>query len=264
MKRSFAAALPCVALLAASCQAGVNPGDLRTQQDSVSYALGTLIASSIQQQFKQMPFDTIDFKLYAEALKNSKPSERYLEYISSRLDTINPDLFMGAVRTVLANGKGLIESDQAETICNNKDQQMRTAAEEKRKAEGIRNNAEGQAFLEKNATAEGVVKLESGLQYKVITAGTGAKPGATDRVKVKYRGSLLDGTVFDETKEEPITLSVGGVIKGWQEALQLMPVGSKWQLFIPGDLAYGERGGGEKIGPNATLLFDIELIEIVK
>jgi FKBP-type peptidyl-prolyl cis-trans isomerase len=126
------------------------------------------------------------------------------------------------------------------------------------------NTTEGAAFLAKNATAEGVVVLESGLQYKVLTAGEGPLPTAADTVEVHYRGTLIDGTEFDSSYARGSTVSFGvtQVIAGWTEALQLMPSGSKWQLFIPSDLAYGAGGAGGVIGPNATLIFDVELIQI--
>ncbi len=120
------------------------------------------------------------------------------------------------------------------------------------------------AFLAENKTKEGVITLDSGLQYKVISKGTGPSPQATDTVSVHYRGTLLDGTEFDSSykRNEPAAFPVNRVIAGWTEALQLMKVGSKWQLFIPADLAYGERGSGRMIGPNAMLIFDVELLEI--
>lgn len=123
---------------------------------------------------------------------------------------------------------------------------------------------EGQAFLVANKTKPGVKVLPSGLQYQVVKEGAGAKPTLTDRVKVHYHGTLTDGTVFDSSVDrgEPIVLSVNGVIPGWTEALQLMPVGSKWKLFIPSDLAYGDRGAGPTIKGGATLIFDVELISI--
>lgn len=125
---------------------------------------------------------------------------------------------------------------------------------------------EGQAFLDSNKKQQGVVTLPSGLQYKVIKDGTGPKPAAGDKVKVHYQGSLINGKVFDSSIErgEPVTFGVSEVIPGWTEALQLMPVGSKWQLFIPSDLGYGDAGAGNDIKPGSTLLFDVELLEIVK
>ncbi len=126
------------------------------------------------------------------------------------------------------------------------------------------NVEEGKAFLMENAKKEGVTSLDSGLQYEVITAGTGASPGPTDKVTTHYHGTLLDGTVFDSSVErgQPASFPVNGVIMGWQEALQLMKVGSKWRLFVPHQLAYGERGAGGAIGPFATLIFEVELISI--
>lgn len=125
---------------------------------------------------------------------------------------------------------------------------------------------EGQSFLDSNKTKPGVVTLPSGLQYKILKEGTGAKPGAGDRVKVHYHGSLLNGKVFDSSVErgEPVDLGVSEVIPGWTEALQLMPVGSKWQLFIPSDLGYGDAGAGADILPGSTLIFDVELLEVLK
>nr|WP_321405466.1 FKBP-type peptidyl-prolyl cis-trans isomerase [uncultured Carboxylicivirga sp.] len=122
----------------------------------------------------------------------------------------------------------------------------------------------GKDFLAENAKKEGVVTLESGLQYEVITEGNGSKPSAADQVECHYHGTLIDGTVFDSSVQRgtPATFPVSGVIQGWVEALQLMPVGSKWRLFIPSELAYGERGAGQHIGPHTTLVFEVELLGI--
>jgi FKBP-type peptidyl-prolyl cis-trans isomerase FklB len=126
------------------------------------------------------------------------------------------------------------------------------------------NQKEGQVFLATNKTKPGIVALPSGLQYKVITAGTGPKPTAEDTVLCNYRGTLLNGSEFDNSAKHggPTEIPVGGVIKGWTEALQLMPAGSKWQLFVPADLAYGQRQAGPDIGPNSTLIFEVEVVSI--
>lgn len=126
--------------------------------------------------------------------------------------------------------------------------------------------ADGVKFLEENKKKEGVQTTASGIQYKVNTMGTGPKPLATDRVKVHYTGKLIDGTVFDSSVErgEPAVFPLNGVIPGWTEALQLMPVGSKWTIYLPSDLAYGERGAGQQIPPHSTLIFEVELISIEK
>ncbi|HEY0866886.1 MAG TPA: FKBP-type peptidyl-prolyl cis-trans isomerase, partial [Fimbriimonas sp.] len=131
-------------------------------------------------------------------------------------------------------------------------------------AAGAANKKAGDEFLAANKSKPGVVTLPSGLQYKILKAGTGPKPKPDSNVEVHYKGTLIEGTVFDESisRGQPVTLNVGQVIKGWQEAMPLMPVGSKWQLFIPGNLAYGERGAGDTIGPNATLIFEVELLAI--
>ncbi|WP_447640205.1 MULTISPECIES: FKBP-type peptidyl-prolyl cis-trans isomerase [Chitinophagaceae] len=135
------------------------------------------------------------------------------------------------------------------------------------KNEKAQKNAEaGMAFLETNAKKEGVVSLPSGLQYEIITAGTGAKPGPTDSVTCHYHGTLIDGTVFDSSvrRGQPATFPLNRVIKGWTEALQLMPVGSKWRLFLPADLAYGSQQVSAEIGPNSTLVFEVELLDVRK
>ena len=129
-------------------------------------------------------------------------------------------------------------------------------------AAGEENKKAGEAFLAQNKSKEGVVTLPSGLQYKILKAGDGKKPAATDSVECNYRGTLINGTEFDSSykRGQPATFGVTQVIPAWQEALQLMPVGSKWQLFVPAELAYGERGAGREIGPNSTLIFEVELL----
>lgn len=140
-----------------------------------------------------------------------------------------------------------------------------TRMQEKQEAQARLKAKEGELFLEENAKKEGIVVTESGLQYEILTQGTGAIPTATSRVKTHYHGTLIDGTVFDSSvnRGQPIDFPVNGVIAGWTEALQLMPVGSKWRLYIPHELAYGERGAGASIAPFAALIFDVELIDIV-
>ncbi|MDD3789466.1 MAG: FKBP-type peptidyl-prolyl cis-trans isomerase [Petrimonas sp.] len=135
----------------------------------------------------------------------------------------------------------------------------------KKQGEMLEKNLEaGQAFLQENKKKEGVVALPSGLQYEILKQGTGAKPKATDKVKCHYHGTLIDGTVFDSSiqRGQPAVFGVNQVIKGWVEALQLMPVGSKWRLYVPSELAYGQQGAGNSIQPNSALIFDVELLGI--
>lgn len=153
----------------------------------------------------------------------------------------------------------------ASTYLMMKSQELQQKEMRKREAAGDANLKAGQDFLAANKDKEGVVTLPSGLQYKVLVEGTGKKPAATDRVRCHYHGTLIDGTVFDSSvnRGEPADFGVNQVIPGWVEALQLMPVGSKWELYIPAELGYGEYGSGEKIGPNAALVFQVELLEIL-
>jgi FKBP-type peptidyl-prolyl cis-trans isomerase FklB len=177
---------------------------------------------------------------------------------------INPDTFVQGLKDALLGGKPLMTEDQIRTAIIGMQKELAQKQMAEMAALGEKNKAEGQAFLEKNKTAEGVVTLPSGLQYKILKAGEGKKPAPEDTVVCHYRGTLLNGSEFDSSykRNEPATFPVKGVIKGWVEALQLMPVGSKWQLFIPADLAYGANGAGNAIGPNATLVFEVELISI--
>jgi FKBP-type peptidyl-prolyl cis-trans isomerase len=175
----------------------------------------------------------------------------------------DPALVAAGVKDALLGGKMRLTQEQAQAVLTEVKTEVGKRLQEQTQAAGSKNKAEGEAFLAANKTKEGVVTLPSGLQYKILTEGKGPKPAASDSVVCNYRGTLVNGTEFDSSykRGQPATFGVSQVIKGWTEALQLMPVGSKWQLFIPANLAYGERGPGE-IGPDATLIFDVELISI--
>ena len=170
--------------------------------------------------------------------------------ISSGVTTINAEAFIDGLNVVFSGKMPEIMPDEANNILQ---------------AKGKEAKAEGEKFLAENKKKEGVVALPSGLQYKILTAGNGPKPKASDTVKCHYEGRLINGTVFDSSirRNEPAEFPVSGVIAGWVEALQLMPVGSKWQLYIPSELAYGTHGAGQSIGPNQTLIFDVELLAII-
>jgi len=178
---------------------------------------------------------------------------------------VDPAVLYRALKDAYTGSKLLLTDEEAKTALTTLQAEVRGKEEAKTKAAAVENKKTGEAFLAANKTKEGVVTLPSGLQYKIIKAGTGPKPTAEDTVLCHYRGTLVDNTEFDSSykRGEPLKIPVGGVIKGWTEAIQLMPAGSKWQLFIPSDLAYGERGApGSPIGPNSTLVFEVELISI--
>ncbi len=199
---------------------------LKTEMDSVSYSLGVSIGSNLKGQ----GFEKLNFAAMMKAMED-----------------------------VYGDGKTTISEEQANMFIQSYFQKLMDKKSEAAKADGVK-------FLEENKKKEGVQTTASGIQYKVNTMGTGPKPLATDRVKVHYTGKLIDGTVFDSSVErgEPAVFPLNGVIPGWTEALQLMPVGSKWTIFLPSDLAYGERGAGQQIPPHSTLIFEVELISIEK
>lgn len=206
---------------------------MTSTQDSVSYSIGIFMAQNLKQQ---------------------------------GIKDLNNALLMRGLEDALSDQKTQLTQAQAGQVMQNfmqKQMAVRSAESAKASAE---NKKIGDAFLTENKAKAGVTTTKSGLQYSVEKEGTGAKPTATDRVKVHYTGKLLDGKVFDSSVErgQPTEFGVGEVIKGWTEALQLMPVGSKWKIYIPSDLAYGDRGAGADIKPGSTLVFDVELLDIIK
>ena len=177
---------------------------------------------------------------------------------------LDPALFARGLSDASSGGKTLLTPDEVRATITELQTEMRSKQTEARAKGAAEAKQKGETFLAENKKKEGVVTLPSGLQYKILTQGTGAKPTLDDTVVCNYRGTLVDGTEFDSSykRGQPASFPVKGVIKGWTEALQLMPVGSKWQLFIPPQLAYGESGQGSVIGPNSTLIFEVELISI--
>jgi FKBP-type peptidyl-prolyl cis-trans isomerase FklB len=229
LMKSVGLVLLCTAIISAQAESQEKK-ELKTQKDSVSYSIGLDIGKRLKQQSVE-----IDADLVARGMKDAE-----------------------------SDSTRLLTEDQAESVINSFQHQIAAKLDSVKKALGTKNKADGEAFLTENKKKEGVIVLPDGLQYKVLKEGNGKKPKADETVTVNYRGSLIDGTEFDSSikRGEPSTFRVNGVIKGWTEALQLMPVGSKWQLFIPPELAYGERGAGEVIPPNATLIFEVELLSI--
>ncbi|MFZ4620549.1 MAG: FKBP-type peptidyl-prolyl cis-trans isomerase [Bacteroidota bacterium] len=218
-------------LLLMSC-GGNKKAELKTDKDSVSYAIGLDVGNTFKRQGIE-----IEPEVFIQGLKDAA-------------DT---------------SGKPLLTDEQIRSCMMSFQQKMMAKQQEKAMAQSGPAKAEGSKFLAENKSKPGVVTTASGLQYKVISEGKGKKPTAMNEVKVHYRGTLVNGTEFDNSRKngEPITFPVGGVIPGWTEALQLMPVGSKWELYIPSELAYGDRGAGP-IPPGSTLIFEVELLAIVK
>lgn len=217
----------------AGCQNSGTKGEIKlaSKNDSVSYALGVLIGENNKQQMKSAPgVDQLDKKILIAAFEKA---------------------FLG---------------DSVQIKPEKANQTIQSFFNQISKVESDKSMKEGEDFLAANKNKSGVVTLPSGLQYEIIKAGTGPKPKAEDEVKCHYKGTLIDGKVFDSSIErgEPATFPVNRVIPGWTEALQLMPVGSKWKLYIPASLGYGERGAGQDIKPNSALIFEVELLEIVK
>jgi FKBP-type peptidyl-prolyl cis-trans isomerase FklB len=200
---------------------------LKTQKEKASYAVGMSIGTGLHRQ--GVP---VEAALVARGLRDA-----------------------------MTGAKPLLTEDEMKAVLTQLQGQVREQQQAKTVEAAAGNKKIGEAFLAENKTKDGVVTLPSGLQYKVLTAGTGPKPTATDTVSCNYKGTFIDGKEFDSSKGTPISFGVTGVIKGWTEALQLMPVGSKWQLFIPSDLAYGD-AGRPGIPPGSTLLFDVELVSI--
>jgi FKBP-type peptidyl-prolyl cis-trans isomerase FklB len=203
---------------------------MSSDKDKTSYALGMNIA----QDFKERNWD------------------------------INPALLAKGFQDSFSGTKTLISEEEMNTLLMAFQKSMMQKQMEDRQAAGEKNKTEGEAFLKANKTKEGVKTTPSGLQYKIIKEGTGPMPKAEDSVTTHYRGTLIDGTEFDSSykRNEPATFPVSGVIRGWTEALQMMKTGSTWQLFVPSDLAYGERGAGQAIGSHAVLIFEVELLSV--
>jgi FKBP-type peptidyl-prolyl cis-trans isomerase FklB len=211
------------------------PLTLKTDKDKESYAIGLNIGKGLKDSLKK---DDVD---------------------------VNSDLLLRGMKDALGDAKPLLTEEETRTVLNTLQADMRKHQKEVHDTALAKNTKEGEEFLAANKAKPGVVTLPSGLQYKILAEGSGPKPTVADTIVCNYKGTLLDGTEFDSSykRGQPATIPVGRVIKGWTEALQLMPVGSKWELYIPPSLAYGEQGtNGGPIGPNATLVFDVELLSI--
>lgn len=228
----IASAFIATALITACSNGQRDRVQLVNEVDSLSYAIGSDIGSNFKTQ---------------------------------KLDNVNIDALAMGLRDGI-DSASMLSEEEVQMVINSYMMKLKQERMEKERADAEENRVAGEKFLAENGKRKGVVTTPSGLQYEVITMGSGAKPTADSKVRVHYTGKLIDGNVFDSSVErgQPIDYPVGGFVKGWQEALQLMPVGSKWKLFIPSDLGYGSQAGpGGKIPGNSVLVFDLELIEIL-
>lgn len=269
VKVAAVAVLAVSALATTSCSKSKYAKDctLKNDVDTFSYALGFFEAKGITQMFERAQlFDTI----YMEKIESAfgeKLAEGYVKTRHQQFDTLDIESFLYGFHHSIRFGKGKITEDAANLILDSRFNSVRERKQAEAKEKAAAEIVKGQEFLAEKEKEEGVIKTESGLLYKVVTMGTGKKPVDGDKVKVLYTGKLIDGTIFDSTANrdnEPTEFPINRVIKGWTEVLKLMPVGSKFTAYIPSELGYGERGAGENIPGNATLIFDIELLDIVK
>jgi FKBP-type peptidyl-prolyl cis-trans isomerase FklB len=221
---------PLTALAFAATALADHPTPLKDQRDKASYSIGVNIGGGIR---------------------------------SNALD-LSTEALIAGIQDGIAGAKPQLTDKEREDTLTAFEQEMTKKETERLKEVAEKNKKEGTQFLAANKAKEGVKTLPSGLQYKILTEGNGAQPKPTDQITVNYRGTLLDGTEFDNSYKRgaPATLPLTGLIKAWSEALPLMKTGAKWQLFVPADLAYGEQGAGRVIGPNSTLIFEIELVGI--
>ncbi len=268
MKLRFLTLALAATIVTISCARIPHTGKvtLKNETDSVSNALGYMFATQMVANF-QGPFDTIDVSAVAKIYAKSKIKKEMLERYKTSFDSISEAMFYAGLFNQLSSPKNnIFDQKTGDAYLRGVYTKGMQRKQEVKSKGGAQNLVKGQAFLSENGKKAGVTTTASGLQYEIIKAGNGPKPKSTDKVKVHYHGTLLDGTVFDSSVQrgEPVTFGVTQVIPGWTEALQLMSVGSKYKLYIPSNLAYGEQGGGEKIGANETLIFEVELLEITK
>ncbi|MDR1526976.1 MAG: FKBP-type peptidyl-prolyl cis-trans isomerase [Dysgonamonadaceae bacterium] len=292
MKKSVSVSLFLVLVVIAlfSCTAQVPKADLKTAVDSISYAQGIMYASQVEQIFMSLGLDSANKADYIKGFKegfarNEKDKKAIaievgqwfgLQYSTQFVPYFNQQLFggdstqtmskknflAGYLASVVNDSTAAFTVQDAQAYSMSTTELIRKASIERQYAEPKKENEE---WLEKNKSEEGVVVLPSGLQYKVVTEGKGAKPAATDVVKVNYKGTNIKDEVFDSNEgSDPRQFSLNGVIKGWTEGIQLMPVGSKYIFYIPSDLAYGEQERSAEIQPFSTLIFEVELLEIIK
>ena len=280
MKAAYAfaciAALLCASGIAGEKKAeGAAVAKPSTDAEKVQYSIGYMQGKGMERQEKKIDIEAMK-KGMQDAVGAGQDKLSYslgmviADGMKEQGMELNPSMFAAGMGAAASGDKPVLTQEEMEETLKTFQTEMRLKMQKKMKetqaVEGKKNIEAGKTFLEENKKKDGVKTTPSGLQYKVVKEGKGAIPTKTDKVKVNYKGTLTDGTKFDSSYDrgEPAEFEVTGVIPGWTEALLLMPVGSKWELVIPSDLAYGEKGAGAQIGPNSVLCFEVELIEIVK
>lgn len=274
VKIAAVALVSMATLMGTSCSKSYNGKvELKNNIDSVSYALGAFSGANLRQMLIRIPFIGTDSVALAKVILNGTLHDDFVTSVKEQLigdADLNETAFRhGFAHKYIYGEKTQLSESEANAVCQKMQSEMRKAKEAKRAAKEAEYREADKIFLSEEPV-EGVVVLPNGLKYKVVTSGNGASPvvaeGSVDRVKCHYEGRNLEGQIFDSSYErnQPAVFPLDGVIKGWTEILQLMKEGDKWTVYIPSELAYGERGQGPKIGPNSPLVFDIELIEVLK
>jgi FKBP-type peptidyl-prolyl cis-trans isomerase len=266
--RNLILGLSILALMTVSCNVmpGAGKVTLKNETDSVSYALGYLLASNLMNNMSSQ-LDTIYGKSLAKALVKSEVSDHLKKRYENDFDSLDYDVFKSAFVIQMAYGKSYFKKNTASGYLRSVNRKVSDRKAMQPGKPAYENKLKGDSLLTVNGKREGVITTESGLQYEIINEGSGVKPVSGDRVEVVYRSTLIDGTEYDSSSKkgkETASLSVNHLVKGWKEGMKLMSVGSKYRFYISGNLAYGLKGYRNKVGPMETIIIEVELLDVIK